>query len=556
MTGAYEYTPQIWPLVFCMLLATALGLYSWRRRAVPGAPLFSLVSLVCVLMALSVILETAAVDPDSKILWHKIRGWALICGLTCGTTFILAYANPGRWLTRRTLSVLWIPLLLYLLVDVGSDGRLSWRSLHVGPEGAVDAEYATAGLMVVAYGLGLTVVNMVALIWLFIHSPQHRWPAALMLCGQITNRGLFLLGLAQDPAIGWINLDALELLIAYTTFAVALFGFHIFDPIALARQTAIEQIASGMLVLDVLGRVVSINPAAERILSISAGWAKGRPIQELLPAFPAEPGKREAELSLGAGDALRHYLLAASPLEDGRGIEAGRLLLLHDVTAQRQAQAQILEQQRTMAMLQERERLARELHDSLGQVFAFISTQGQAIRRLLGRGDIAGADAHVARLVEIARESDTDIRESILALRVSTAERGLLPALVAYLQQYEQRYAIHTELSRPETLADDAFEPLAETHLLRIVQEALTNARKHARARSVAVSFALHDGCAQVTVCDDGCGFDRQGVIAGADGHVGLRVMHERAKEIGGSCVVQSAPGKGTHVIVTVPVRR
>jgi len=105
------------------------------------------------------------------------------------------------------------------------------------------------------------------------------------------------------------------------------------------------------------------------------------------------------------------------------------MLLLHDVTEQKQAEAQIVNQQRALAMLHERERLARELHDSLGQTFAFVNTQGQAIRRLLSRGDIATADEYVLRLVEVAREADMDIRESILGLRVAISGQGFFPVL-------------------------------------------------------------------------------------------------------------------------------
>jgi signal transduction histidine kinase len=261
------------------------------------------------------------------------------------------------------------------------------------------------------------------------------------------------------------------------------------------------------------------------------------------------------EISLGTGPHVRLYALNCSALEDFRGQLIGHVLLLRDVTKERRAQAQALEQQRTLSILHERERLARELHDSLAQVLAFVTLQGQGVRSLLSRGEIVEADGLVARLVEVAREADTDIRESILGLRVALAEGGLWSALATYLEQYEKRYRIHTELWRPETLGDGAFEPLVEVQLLRIIQEALTNARKHSRASSVCVTFAAQDGRAQVTVQDDGCGFAPAEVHDDSARGVGLRVMRERADEIGGALVVRSAPGEGTQVVVTVPLR-
>jgi signal transduction histidine kinase len=270
---------------------------------------------------------------------------------------------------------------------------------------------------------------------------------------------------------------------------------------------------------------------------------------------PQEKISFGTELRVGTGHDARLYAVDCSVIEDFRGMLIGHLLMLRDVTQQRRAQAQALEQQRTLAVLNERERLARELHDSLAQVLAFVNAQGQAVRRLLARGEIAAADEHVQRLVEVAREADTDIRESILGLRVALAEHGLGPALATYLGQYEQRFGIHTELRGSAALGNGALEPLVEVQLLRIVQEALTNARKHSHAHAICVTFVARDGQAQVTVEDDGCGFDPEEVHGDSDGRVGLRVMRERAEEIGGALAIDSAPGKGTQVIATVPVR-
>jgi len=90
---------------------------------------------------------------------------------------------------------------------------------------------------------------------------------------------------------------------------------------------------------------------------------------------------------------------------------------------------------------------------------------------------------------------------------------------------------------------------------VRILQEALTNVRKHANARSVRIAFVLEDGWARVTVHDDGRGFDRDVSSVAMEEHVGLRVMRERAEEVGGSLSLQSASGLGTELVVRVPVK-
>jgi len=131
----------------------------------------------------------------------------------------------------------------------------------------------------------------------------------------------------------------------------------------------------------------------------------------------------------------------------------------------------------------------------------------------------------------------------------------LVPTLTQYLAKYEKKYDIRTRLEGSETFTDGAFEPLVEVQLLRILQEALTNVRKHANARSVRVTFVSENGFVCVTIHDDGRGFDPDAASAGVEEHFGLRVMRERAEEVGGSLSLQSTTGQGTELVVRVPVK-
>jgi PAS domain S-box-containing protein len=416
--------------------------------------------------------------------------------------------------------------------------------------------YGPVGWAFVGYNLALRGISIVALAWLIVRSPQHRLPAVLIMIAET------LVGVAVvlDPYIEESQFFYVpEKTLPVVACAIALFGYRIFDPIPLARQTVIDQLQAGMLVLDLERHVISLNPAAERILNAPAKQVKGKLVSELLPAYPekflADSGETEIELDVGEGLSLRHYMLRVWPLNDFRGLTVGRLLLVTDVTERKRAQAQILEQQRALSMLHEREQLARELHDNMGQVFAFVNVQGQTIRRLLSRGDLLTADEYVRRLLEVARDADVDIRESIIGLRATISEHGLLPTLTEYLARYEKNYGIQTRLDVSEPFADGTFEPLVEVQLVRILQEALTNVRKHANARSVRITFVLEDCWARVTVHDDGQGFNSDVHSAEMEEHVGLRVMRERAEEAGGSLSLESALGQGTQLVVCVPMK-
>ena len=139
------------------------------------------------------------------------------------------------------------------------------------------------------------------------------------------------------------------------------------------------------------------------------------------------------------------------------------MIVLHDITEIKRTQERSLEQQRALATLQERERVARELHDSLGQVLGYVKMQAQAARGLLAQHQSAEAERYLAQLVAVAQDAHADVREYILGARTGlSAEAGFLSALTQYLQRFSQNYGIAAKLSVPPELSAGAFEPMVE----------------------------------------------------------------------------------------------
>jgi len=149
------------------------------------------------------------------------------------------------------------------------------------------------------------------------------------------------------------------------------------------------------------------------------------------------------------------------------------------------------------------------------------------------------------------------VREYISSLKAATSlEQGLFLALTAYLRRFEQNYGIHTEVVAPHGLSEDALAPAAKVQLLRIIQEALANVRKHALAARARVVLSPQVDQWQVMIEDDGQGFDATQTSDRDEAGFGLRIMRERAEEVGGSLQVHSTPGQGTQVIVQLPLRK
>ncbi len=554
MLGPYQYTPAIWPSIITIILLTVLAVYAWRRRNLPGALWLVIYCLFGLLFLAAKVIEFLAVDFEAKIIWFNAEYLWLTPGTTALTCFILEYVWPRRWVTRRNIAILSIvPLLCLALSLTNNFHNLSF--IDYGFTGDVVPLYSSVGWAFLFYNLGLRVISISALIWLFVRSPQNRWPAALILLAEIVV-GVVLV---FDPYIEESMFFYLpEKAIPVIACAIALLGFRIFDLIPLARQTVIEQLQAGMLVLDLEGHVISLNPAAERILNAPAKQVKGERIEDLLLVNPekrlVESDETGIELGLGEGTSLRYYILTNSLLKDFRGLEVGRLLLLYDVTEQKRAQAQILEQQKAQAALEERAGLARELHDSIGQALATAQLQAETADELTERGETAAVHDTLSRLVEVTQSAQVDIRQYLLGAKtLATPGQDVFAALHQYVKQFSHDFGTPTELVIAPGLMEQGLDPRVGVQLIRIVQEGLANVRKHSRASSAQVMFTIDSDQIQLQIEDNGVGFDVEQFFKAESQGFGLRSMRYRAEAIGGTFHILSAPGCGSRVIVEVP---
>jgi signal transduction histidine kinase len=204
------------------------------------------------------------------------------------------------------------------------------------------------------------------------------------------------------------------------------------------------------------------------------------------------------------------------------------------------------------AVLEERERIAHELHDGMAQVLGFVNAQALAIKKLVMSGRIPDALEQVNEIASVARSQYADVRGSILGLR--TTRRGLGPSLEAYVAELNRLSGPRIELALDPDLDDVALAPPVELQLVRIVQEALTNVRKHAGATKVTVTARLDETGLAVEVADDGRGFDLGRPPRTGWPHFGLDTMRERAGAVGALLEVSSRPRRGTRVTVRMPV--
>ena len=218
-------------------------------------------------------------------------------------------------------------------------------------------------------------------------------------------------------------------------------------------------------------------------------------------------------------------------------------------------QTSLIQANRDSAIVQERERTAREMHDGMAQLMGYINTQTIAVRTLLTKGQLSEAREELTKMEEIARNLYADVREAILGLRVVPKRKGgLIPSLREYAERYAEMSGIKVGINVSTGTHFPKLNPSAEIQLIRIVQEALTNVRKHAKATSVVINFEGNGDKLCVTIADNGRGFDMNNLSPGGQPHFGLQVMNERAKAISGSFSIEASPGKGCQVSVLFPL--
>jgi len=226
------------------------------------------------------------------------------------------------------------------------------------------------------------------------------------------------------------------------------------------------------------------------------------------------------------------------------------LSLFADAAALAIENARLNEKVGQMAVVEERQRLARELHDSVTQALYSIALYAEATRLALATGKVGVATENLQELHATAREAMLDMRMLIFELRPPVlAKEGLVSALQARLAAVETRAGLLTHL---DVEGEKRLSLAVDTELFWIAVEALNNVVKHARATNLAVRLAYDDHTVNLEVCDDGIGFDPETARQG--GGMGLGGIEERVQRIHGQWEIRSKPGEGTAVRVRVQV--
>jgi two-component system NarL family response regulator len=676
----------------------------WRQRSIVGARYLAAYLLSIASSSLFYGLMLMSADLPFQIAWYNLRS---LGDLTLGPAyviFVLWYTGYGRLLKRAWIAGFFgVAILTYLMLLTNDWHHLNMSQVWVQPYGGLFFLGRVIGPLNVWVVLVICFPPIVGLVLLTRH--VLRMPRSYFRQFWLVYVGALLPSLVHIAYLwGWRPYG--DLIPTYFAWGltgiflmVGLIRFRLLELHPVARETVMEKVPVGILVLNSAGRVVDINPAARSDLGIPADADLVRPFREVRPElmdwlegklpigddlqeicefeFSGLPGKRTyaveitalrdgtarngwvvllrnvteqvetqdrleereeklrfiaenvgsvlfeaspeyeltyvssyihtligctsaeilhlpifAFLSAPSNEYLRS-MLAEVQLElrngkwakyldridtfelnlvhrDGHTISAetqvayqfspeheliGIIGVVRDISERKLLESHKLEEQRALAALNEREQLARELHDNLGQVMSTINIQAQTVLGYMRDGMDELAQAGLQSLADLARVSHADLRELLLGLRQELqGTRDFYSALEKYLADFTHLYNLPVQVVLPPPETRRAFDPVVEVQLLRVIQEGLSNIRRHAQASQALVYFTVSDHETNLVIEDNGIGYSPEKADHDSEpGHFGMGIMRERIAAVGGTLQIISAPGRGTRIVIGIP---
>lgn len=377
----YQLIPYAVALFVSALVALAIFLSVWHRRYVPGVrPVLAMMS-VTIIWCISNALEMMALELPTKLFWANMQYIAYSIIPVAWLAMTLEYTGQAYRLDRRRLALLLIiPTLTIIFAFTNQWHGLIRQDVFLDTEGSFPVVGKTYGPwfyphVIYAYSL-MAIALFIHVKAMWPRPALYRWQTLTLMTGLVLPA---LVNMAFTFGISPLKYDISPLVVSIggVFFTWGIRRFKLFDILPAAYHSALMSIGDGMIFFDEFDRVVEVNPAVKRVFGPSPELV-GRSASEVFADLPElmvliqTTESRSTELTVDSPDGLRYLEARSWPITNRYKRLQGRVLLLHDTTEAKLAQEEILRQQQVTAVLEERERLARDLHDNMGQVLSYI----------------------------------------------------------------------------------------------------------------------------------------------------------------------------------------
>ncbi len=568
---AVIFTPFAVPVFVSAGMYMLLAVYVLRQRGVPAAAPFGSALLMASAWSWSYAFDLSLTGLTDKILTTMPRFMFISVMMVCWLMMALQHSGRGHWLNRRRLGALLVmPAITTLLSFTIGQHQLFRYDFELREMGTLALLVSKNGpwyyaYMAYSYALGFGASLLLAASLRNSSTVYRRQTWLIILVGIMPALADIVFQSPFNPLPGF-NMATTVFMFGGGMVAWALFHHRFLDLAPVAREKVFEAIRDIVIVVEPGGRIVDLNPAAQELLGLHYVRAVGKKMEEVFSAWPDLAGictgetRIEAEIYLRQGISRRCYEIHCLPLTDRSGRAMGRLITLRDATERVQAQARELEQVRTRALLQSRDRLDREIAELLhGPVQTKLLIAWQKLsdcHDLLRRdpGKVETLLCQAQKLIDEVREHD--VRQASHRLHPSLIAVGLVPAVASLVDNFQGNARLDLDIEPEVKRLDDPCCNLipgpVRLAAYRILEEALGNVYRHAKPTSVRISLGIDvQGHLGVTSEDNGCGFDPTESTPG----LGLTVIAGQAEQVGGTWQVTSAVGQGTRVSALLPLQ-
>ncbi len=557
----FKYIPGIWSMVISFFIVMMQGLFSVIYYRVRGAKLFGLSMLFLGGWIVCKGLSILSADFYTQNFWENATFCLYTALHTIWFIMVLQFGGKREWLKSKTLILLLIlPILSMILVWTKHFSGLVYYGFSIDAGVRLPATSRSFAWVFLLNPIYTYTLDAIAMILVFQKSLFYKSIYGMKMSS-------FLLGpvISICPSLLYLmsfwltkGYDITGVFLSVASVLAAAGGYHLFVSAPIARGAAVDNINVAILVINNYGNIADVNHAAQLMFEKNKRSLLGMSAVSVLSSLSRElcdlQNGDSTEILLEENAGARKYLRAQRmPITSKKGVDAGYVVLISDITEMRMEQQRTLQQTTAVVASREREKLARDLHDNLAQVLASISMQAQGICNELKYEETEKVYRDLSRLVDISQTAHREIRDYIHSVReAQSVEKDPFAVTRETLEEFHRQTGIAVSENITGANVVSRLNNRARVNLYYILKEALNNVRKHATgAKQVALTMRQTKDALWIFLRDDGCGFDPDISI---ENHFGLNIMRERAAEMGAELSIESKPGKGTQIQLFLPL--
>lgn len=375
----YQYIPQIWPLIISGLVTISLGIIVFLgQRNSKVAVIFAFSMLTVTLWSLPNALELMASDLHTKLFWANMQYFAYCYSPLTLLALCMEVTGYDEWIkTKKFVWLTVLPTIIIILVWTNRFHGLLRYDVYLksfGEFSVIAKKYGTAFYVHAFYSHTMNVISLILLIKATFYNKKvyRKQTVALLIAASliVIPNMIYILGLSP------FKYDITPVFFAPGGLITmwAIFRYKLFDLVPVVRSSVIENMDIGIMVLDLQDRVLDINPALIKIIEMPKTRFYEAKVEDIINKIPefviACKDHNIAHLEFVIDQ--NNYEALFSQLNDKKGKVIGRLVIVHDITEKLQAQQEFIKQQWTLAGVKEKERLARDLHDNIGQLLGLL----------------------------------------------------------------------------------------------------------------------------------------------------------------------------------------